>query len=312
MNSGSTARMVMGLCAGANLRARLDGDASLRARPMEPVAAQLRAFGARIETSAGKLPAGVMGTPQPESRSFILLSPSAQVKTALLLAAVFGDVPIAIRGDRGSRDHTERLLRYWGAEIEWDREFIELRSPPRKFDPVEIAGDFSAAAFFIVAAAVTPGSSLRIENVGINPSRTGLLEALQFMGADIRLENARETCGEPVADVAVRHARLRGASIGADIALRAIDEIPALAVAAAFADGETQITGVRELRNKESDRAAAIVRLLGAAGISVRMQSDGIAIGGRNTTNANSDDRDARRSSHGHGGRSFSGGSGRG
>jgi len=280
MNSGSTARMVMGLCAGANLRAHLDGDASLRGRPMEPVAAQLRAFGARIETSAGKLPADVMGTHEPESRSFILLSPSAQVKTALLLAGIFAGVPISIRGDKGSRDHAERLLRYWGAEIESRPELIELRSPPRRFDPVEVAGDFSAAAFFIVAATVTPGSSLRIENVGINSSRTGLLEALQFMGADIRLENERERCGEPVADIAVRHAKLRGSSIGADIALRAIDEIPVLAVAAAFAGGETQITGVRQLRNKESDRLAAIVHLLGAAGISVRMQSDGIAIAG--------------------------------
>ncbi len=280
MNSGSTARMLMGVCAGANLRAHFDGDSSLRGRPMEPVAAQLRAFGAHIETTAGKFPADVVGTPEPQTRNFILLSPSAQIKTALLLAGVFGRVPVTIRGDKGSRDHTERLLHYWDAEITCDRELIELRSPPQTFKPLDVAGDFSAAAFFIVAATVTPGSSARIENVGVNPTRTGLLDALQAMGARIRLENEREQSGEPVVDIIVESMRLRGVSIGPDIALRAIDEIPVLAVAAAFAEGETQITGVRDLRNKESDRVAAIVRLLGAAGICVRTLPDGIAIAG--------------------------------
>jgi 3-phosphoshikimate 1-carboxyvinyltransferase len=280
MNSGSSARMLMGMCAGANLRARFDGDESLRRRPMEPVAAQLRAFGARIETTGGKLPADVAGTAEPQTRDFILLSPSAQVKTALLLAGVFGGVAISIRGDRGSRDHTERLLRYWGAGIEWNREIISLTSPPRSFDPVDVAGDFSAAAFFIVAALVTPRSSLRIQDVGINPTRTGLLDALTTMGAAVRVENPRETCGEPVADIVVEHSELRGAQIPADVALRAIDEIPVLSVAAAFARGETRITGVRDLRNKESDRVAAIVRLLRAAEITVRDLDDGIAIEG--------------------------------
>ncbi len=280
LNSGSTARMLMGVCAGANLRARFDGDPSLRGRPMEPVAAQLRAFGARIETSAGKLPADVIGTPEPQTRNFILLSPSAQVKTALLLAGVFARVPISIRGDKGSRDHTERLLRYWGAEIASDREIIELRGAPQSFKPIDVAGDFSAAAFFVVAASVTPGSAVRIEHVGVNPSRTGLLDALQAMGAHIRLENERERCGEPVADIVVESSRLRGSSIGPDVALRAIDEIPALAVAAAFAEGETRIAGVRDLRNKESDRVDAIVRLLQAADIFVQTLPDGIAIEG--------------------------------
>src|SRR4029077_11089568 len=133
---------------------------------------------------------------------------------------------------------------------------------------------------FIVAATVAPGSSLRIEGVGVNPSRTGLLDALQAMGADIRLENIRDQAGEPIADINVESTSLRGASIGPDVALRAIDEIPVLAVAAAFAQGETRITGVRDLRNKESDRVAAIVRLLSAAAIEVHTLPDGIAIGG--------------------------------
>ncbi len=280
MNSGSTARMLMGVCAGANLRARFDGDDSLRRRPMEPIAAQLRALGARIETTNGTLPANVQGTSEAQTRRFILLAPSAQVKTALLLAGVFGRVPITTTGDNGSRDHTERLLRYWDAEIEFDRERVELRSPPQTYKPINIAGDFSAAAFFIVAATVAPSSSLRIEGVGVNSTRTGLLDALHSMGARTRLENEREECGEPIADISVKSATLRGISIGPDIARRAIDEILVMAVAAAFASGETRITGVRDLRSKESDRVDAIVRLLNAAGIDVQTLPDGIAIRG--------------------------------
>jgi 3-phosphoshikimate 1-carboxyvinyltransferase len=280
MNSGSTARMMMGVCSGANLRAQFDGDESLRRRPMEPVAAHLRAYGARIETTGGRLPARVEGTAVPQTRRFILVSPSAQIKTALLLAGVYGGIPVATLGDKGSRDHTERLLRYLGADVEFDRARVELRSMPSRFSDIDIPGDFSAAAFFIVAATVAPGSDIVIESVGVNPSRTGLLDALMQMGANIRLENPRELCGEPVADIAVTHAGLTGISAGADVALRAIDEIPVLAVAAAFARGETRIAGIRELRNKESDRVAAIEHLLHGAGIDVETLPNGIAIHG--------------------------------
>jgi 3-phosphoshikimate 1-carboxyvinyltransferase len=280
MNSGSTARMVMGICAGANVRAEFDGDESLRRRPMEPVAAQLRAFGAQIETADGTLPARVQGTRLPETRRFILVSPSAQIKTALLLAAVYANAPIATLADKGSRDHTERLLRYFGADIAFDKSTVELRSMPRNFSDVDVVGDFSAAAFFIVAATVAPGSSIVIEDVGVNPSRTGLYEALLQMGARIRFERSREVCGEPVADVVVEASRLRGIAVSADVALRAIDEILVLAVAAAFAEGETRITGVRDLRTKESDRLAAIERLLSAAGVQVESLPNGIAIHG--------------------------------
>ena len=280
MNSGSTARMFMGVCAGAGLRATLTGDASLTRRPMEPVAAQLRAFGARIETTDGHLPALVEGAREFQTRRFILISPSAQIKSALLFASVFSGTPIEILGDRGSRDHTERLLRYFEAGIDADRSHIALRAMPHAFKDVDVVGDFSAAAFFIVAATVAAGSSIVIENVGVNPTRTGLLDALLQMGASIRLMNEREQCGEPVADIAVEAAPLTGISIGADVALRAIDEILVLAVAAAFARGETRITGVRELRTKESDRVAAIERLLSAAGIEVETLPNGIAIRG--------------------------------
>ncbi|HTU70475.1 MAG TPA: 3-phosphoshikimate 1-carboxyvinyltransferase [Candidatus Baltobacteraceae bacterium] len=280
MNSGSTARMMLGVCAGADVPATFDGDESLRRRPMEPVAAQLRAFGAKIETTGGKLPVRFEGTPRIETQRFILLSPSAQVKSALLLAGLFSKTPVTIFEDRGSRDHTERLLTYLGADVTWDGKTIELRSGITQANPIAVCGDFSAAAFFIVAATVAPGSELTITDVGVNPTRTGLLDALLAMGAAIELRNPREQSGEPVADLFVHHAPLHGTTIGPDVALRAIDEIPVLAVAAAFAQGETKITGVRELRTKESDRLAAIERLLSAVEIAVEVATNGLVIRG--------------------------------
>jgi 3-phosphoshikimate 1-carboxyvinyltransferase len=279
-NSGSTARMLLGACAGAGVRGRFDGDASLRARPMEPVAAQLRAFGARIETTNGTLPLQLGGTPQIQTRNFILLGPSAQVKSALLFAGLFAGVPVTIRDDRGSRDHTERLLRYMGASISWDGRGVELKAGPLRAEPIRVAGDFSAAAFFLTAAAISPGASVTVRDTGVNPTRTGLLEALASMGAFVRRSNERKVCGEPVADVTVTHAPLRAASIDADLALRAIDEIPLLALAAAFAEGETTIAGIADLRSKESDRVAGIARLLGGCGIEVVAQARTLAITG--------------------------------
>ncbi len=279
-NSGSTARMLMGVCAGAGIRAAFDGDASLRRRPMEPVAAQLRAFGARIETTNGTLPAEIDGTRHPQTRRFILLAPSAQVKTALLFAGLFGGVPIAVRGDRGSRDHTERLLRYCGADIAQNGSAVELRSPPMRFPAFHVAGDFSTASVYIVAAIVAARSSIVIEGVGINSTRTGLLDALMQMGARIQLMNEREQCGEPIADIAVQSSRLAGCTFGSDLALRAIDEVPLLAVAAAFAHGETRIAGLRELRFKESDRLAATEAMLKAVNIDCEAAADALLVRG--------------------------------
>ncbi len=280
MNSGSTARMLLGVCAGANVPARFDGDASLRRRPMEPVAAQLRAFGARIETCEGRLPMTFGGTPGVETRNFILLAPSAQVKSALLFAAAYAGVSITVGGDRESRDHTERILSYLGARVRWDGRWVGFHPEPLRALPIDVPGDFSSAAFFIVAATITPGSSIIVRDVGVNPTRTGLIDALQQMGARISVRNSRNVSGEPVADVAVEHADLRATVIGPDLALHAIDEIPLLAVAAAFARGETRIDGIAALRSKESDRIAAIERLLGAVGIPVTVRRSGVAIVG--------------------------------
>ena len=280
MNSGSTARMFAGVCAGANLSASFDGDQSLKKRPMEPVAAQLRAFGARIDTTDGRLPLRIAGTDAPQTRNFILIAPSAQVKSSLLFAALFAEVDITITGDRGSRDHTERLLRAWGATLKSDASSLAYTHGPLQPTPVKVPGDFSSAAFFIVAATITPGSSLRIADVGINPTRTGLLDALAAMGAHVRLSNQRLWNGEPVADISVESAPLQGATVSADLALRAIDEIPVLAVAAARAHGPTTISGIADLRTKESDRVAAIARILAAVNVPVEAAANGLTIAG--------------------------------
>jgi 3-phosphoshikimate 1-carboxyvinyltransferase len=280
MNSGSTARMLLGVCAGANVHARFTGDPSLSRRPMEPVAAQLRAFGARIETTDGRLPMEIFGYSRIQTRHFILLAPSAQVKSALLFAGLFAGVPVDITNDQGSRDHTERLLRYEGAQITWGGNTITLSKPPAERKPISVPGDFSAAAFFMTAATISEGSEIMIRNVGVNPTRTGLLDALRAMGANIELKNEREQSGEPVADIAVRHAQLQAATIPADLSLRAIDEIPLIAIAAAFAKGETRIAGIADLRTKESDRIAAIERLLHAVGIQAHSILGGVAVSG--------------------------------
>ncbi len=280
MNSGSTARMLLGACAGAGIAARFDGDGSLRRRPMEPVAAQLRAFGARIETTAGNLPVELRGRASIETRHFILLAPSAQVKSALLFAGLFAGVPVEIDGDRGSRDHTERLLSHLGAEIEWSDRRVRLGAASLRGGAVEVAGDFSAAAFVITAAAITPGSAVVICNAGVNPTRTGLLDVLELMGAAVELRNPRMLAGEPVADIAVEHRTLTAATIGSDLALRAIDEIPLIALAAAVAHGTTTIAGIEALRTKESDRVAAIERLLAAVGIGASSEARRLTIAG--------------------------------
>jgi 3-phosphoshikimate 1-carboxyvinyltransferase len=283
-NSGSTARMLLGACAGLGVAARFAGDASLSARPMEPVAAQLRAFGARIETAEGHLPMVLHATPHVQTRRFVLYAPSAQVKTALLFAGMFAGVPVTVTGDRGSRDHTERLLRYLGADLDWDGGTVTLRGGPTQTRDLSVPGDVSAACFLIVAGAIVPGSRVRLRDVGVNPTRTGALDALRAMGARIAVSQERIVCGEPVADLEVEASRLHGCSFDADLVLRAIDEIPLLAVAAAVAEGETTFAGVRELRVKESNRLVAVQQLLAAVGITAHAARDTLVVQGGTPT----------------------------
>jgi 3-phosphoshikimate 1-carboxyvinyltransferase len=279
-NSGTTARLLMGVCAGHGIDARFDGDASLRRRPMERVAQHLRRLGADVQTTDGRLPVHVRGIDAPSGGTFELDQPSAQVKSAILLANLRARAPVRVVGDRHSRDHTERMLLRFGRDVEFDGREVLLR--PGRLSPsmVRVPGDLSAAAFFLVGAAIAPGSDLIVEGVGANPTRTGVLDALAAMGADLTIANRREQDGEPVADIRVRHAPLSAIEIGGELVVRAIDEIPALAVAAAFAEGTTRVRDAADLRAKESDRIGAVAATLRACGVQVTETPDGLDVTG--------------------------------
>jgi len=279
-NSGTTARLLMGLCAGHGIFARFDGDASLRRRPMERVARPLRALGAEVLTNAGRLPATVRGIAAPPGGDFALEIASAQVKSAILFANLDARSLVRVMGDASSRDHTERLLRRFGRAIRFDGRTIELEPGPTLARDVRIPADLSGAAFFLAGASLAPGSDLLLHEVGINPTRTGILDALRAMGADIEVQNERDLDGEPIADLRVRYRPLRATKIDGELVVRAIDEITILAVLAAHASGTTQIRDAADLRGKESDRLSTIVETLRACGVEVREYPDGLDIEG--------------------------------
>ncbi len=279
-NSGTTTRLLMGLCAGAGLYARFDGDASLRRRPMERVARPLRALGAEVTTNGGRLPASVRGILTPAGGDFALEIASAQVKSAILFANLSARGPVRITGDRNSRDHTERLLQRFGRTIRFDGRTIELEPGTLVAQDVRVPADLSGAAFFLAGAAITPGSDVRLTEVGVNATRTGILDALLAMGADLQVENPRELDGEPVADIHVRYRPLTATALAGELVVRAIDEIPILAVIAAHAQGTTRIRDAADLRGKESDRLTTVTETLRACGIAVEEFPDGLNITG--------------------------------
>ena len=259
-NSGTSARLLMGLVASHKIRAEFTGDASLSRRPMDRVAAPLRSIGARIGADA--LPLTVEGVYPAIPTRHRLQIPSAQVKSALLLAGLNIPGVTEVIESAQSRDHLERLLALFGAGIETDGTRIALRGEAElAARHIRIPGDPSAAAFLAVAALIVPGSAIRIAGVGVNPTRTGLYDMLREMGAEIGFSNPRTVSGEPVADMDVRHSPLAGIDIPAEIAPRMIDEYPILLIAAAFASGRTRMRGLAELRFKESDRIAAMAPL---------------------------------------------------
>jgi 3-phosphoshikimate 1-carboxyvinyltransferase len=281
-NSGTSARLLAGLVASHPIAATLTGDASLSRRPMERVAAPLRRIGAEVVAApGGRLPLSVRGLCPALPRTHRMELPSAQVKSALLLAAL--DIPGLTRivEPVPTRDHGERMLDLFGADIRVEGEEIVLRGEaelrPRA---LAVPGDPSAAAFLAVAALLVPGSELRIDGVGTNPLRTGLFDLLREMGADLALANPREADGEPVADLHVRHSTLRGIDVPPEVAPRMIDEYPIFFVAAAFAEGTTRTRGLGELRVKESDRLAAMAAGLRAIGARVEEAEEGLAVGG--------------------------------
>ncbi len=262
-NSGTSARLLLGILATHPLTAFVTGDASLRRRPMGRVTEPLSRFGAHFLTrEGGRLPLAVTGATSPIPIEYRLPVPSAQVKSAVLLAGLNTPGETTVVEPLATRDHTERMLRHFGAKVVAEpAEGGGLRitvegQPELTAAPIVVPGDISSAAFPLVAALIVPGSEVTIEGVGVNPLRAGLLECLREMGADIALLNEREEGGEPVADLVVRAGTLTGADIPAERAPRMIDEYPILAVAAACARGRTIMRGLAELRVKESDRLA--------------------------------------------------------
>ena len=282
-NSGSTARMACGLLAPQAFDCRITGDASLSQRPFERVVRPLTRMGASLRTTEGGLPVTIEGRRPLHGIDYSLPVPSAQVKTAVLLAGLRADGATTVRERLHSRNHTEIALREFGVEILESNGAVRVTGHETlqgaRFD---VPGDFSSAAFFITAAAFLPGSELVVEHVGLNPTRTGLLNVLRDMGADIRVEIESEGKGEAAGNVRVRGRELHGTVVTAEQLPAMIDEIPVLAVAAAFADGATRVEGAAELRVKESDRLAAIVEGLRALGADVETLPSGFVIhGGR-------------------------------
>lgn len=281
-NAGTGMRLLTGLLAGQRFDSTLVGDESLSRRPMRRVIEPLSRMGARIESEDGGLPPlRVRGAAALHGIDYALPVASAQVKSAILLAGLYADGETTVREPHPTRDYTERMLHAFGWPIEFSAGQARLRGGHRlRATDVAVPADFSSAAFFIVAASIVPGSELRLQAVGMNPRRTGLLRALRAMGADIEETNAAVHGGEPVADLIVRHAPLHGIDVPEDVVPDMIDEFPALFVAAAAVTGTTRVTGAAELRVKESDRIAVMARGLRRLGIDVAETPDGAIIQG--------------------------------
>lgn len=283
-NSGTTARLLLGLLAGHPFETRLTGDASLRRRPMRRVAEPLRAMGAEIrEVHGDGLPLAIRGG---RLRPISYESPlaSAQVKSAVLLAGLVAGVEVTVREPACSRDHTERLLGHLGFDVRVRGATVTFRPPPASsaVPPfrLDIPADMSSATFLVVVAALAEGGELVLENVGVNPTRTGALDVLARMGVHIERRDARTVSGEPVADLVVRPGDLTGTEVTAAEVPRLIDEVPPLAVLASRARGETRFRAVGELRVKESDRLTLLARNLRAVGAEAAVEGDDLVVAG--------------------------------
>jgi 3-phosphoshikimate 1-carboxyvinyltransferase len=286
-NSGTSARLLLGILATHPFTSFVTGDASLRSRPMRRVTDPLSRFGARFATrDGGRLPLAVTGASDPAPLEYTLPVPSAQVKSAVLLAGLNTPGETTVVEPQATRDHTERMLGHFGATVriapaEGGGKRITIVGQPELIAaPIVVPSDISSAAFAIVAGLLVPGSEITVEGVGLNPSRTGLLASLGEMGADLTYLNQRVEGGEPVADLRVRASELRGADIPPERAPSMIDEYPVLAVAASSAKGRTVMRGLAELRVKESDRLTGIATGLAACGVKVSVEGDDLIVDG--------------------------------
>ncbi|MGE0369633.1 MAG: 3-phosphoshikimate 1-carboxyvinyltransferase [Candidatus Dadabacteria bacterium] len=283
-NSGTTTRLFTGLLGAQDFFTVITGDKYLRARPMKRVTDPLRLMGARITGREGgnKLPLAIDGGGL-KGISYRLPVASAQVKSALLLAGLYASGETEVIEPEPTRDHTERMLGYMGVSLQRNGESITITPREKDFEgrDISVPADISSAAFFMVAALINPGSEVLIRNVGVNPLRTGVIDILKDMGGDISLLDERDVSGEPVADILVKSSALTGVTIGGALIPRAIDELPVVAAAAAYAEGTTVIKDAAELRVKETDRIKAIATELGKMGAAVEEFEDGMSITGK-------------------------------
>lgn len=284
-NSGTAARLMMGVIAGHDFEAKFDGDESLSRRPMARVLEPLAEMGLNWHEEFDHLPLTLYGAERLMPLSYTLPVPSAQVKSAILIAGLFAPGVTEVIETEATRDHTERMLSYFGAKIditptETGRKIAITGDAELKGAPVAVPGDPSSAAFLVAAALLCPGSDITIQSVLINPTRTGFYTTLQEMGADLSFENERMESGEPIADIRVRTSKLKGVSIPAERAPSMIDEYPMLACLAAFAEGETRMRGLNELRVKESDRLEATAAGLKAVSVPACIEGDDLIVTG--------------------------------
>jgi len=286
-NSGTSARLLSGILASHRFTSFMTGDASLRRRPMQRVIEPLSRMGARFQArEGGRMPLAIIGTDEMVPVEYRLPVASAQVKSAILLAGLNTAGETTVIEPEATRDHTERMLRHFGAEVRvapadgGGKRITVVGWPELEGRDIVVPGDPSSAAFAVVAAAVRPGSDVTVENVGVNPLRAGLYDTLVEMGADIAFENRREVGGEPVADLRVKGGVLKGVEVPPERAPSMIDEYPILAVAASCAQGATRMRGLAELRAKESDRLASVAAGLAANGVRHEMGADNLAVHG--------------------------------
>lgn len=277
-NSGTTTRLLCGILAGQNFDTSITGDASIQKRPMGRVVKPLSMMGAKIENEY--CPLYITGT-KLHGIDYKMPVASAQVKTAIILAGLYADGETVIHEIEKSRDHTELMLSAMGADLTVDNLDITVK-PTNDLTAVnvDVPGDISSAAFFLVLGAIMPNSQITVTNFGINPTRTGIIDVLKDMGADITLENVHTSAGETVADITVRSSSLKGTTVGGDIIPRLIDELPIIAVAAVFADGQTVIKDAQELKVKETNRIRAVVDEFNKCGINITETDDGMIING--------------------------------
>ena len=281
-NSGTSMRLLAGLLAGQRFDVELSGDVSLSKRPMKRVTDPLSEMGAKVETAeGGKPPLKITGNQSLNSISYQMPMASAQVKSCCLLAGMYAEGKTCVTEPAVTRDHTERMLKAFGCDVDINGSTACVSGPARLIAAdIDVPADISSAAFFMVGACIADDSDIVLKHVGVNPTRTGVIDILRLMGADITFSNQQEIGGEPVVDIRVKSSRLKGVHVPEELVPLAIDEFPVIFVAAACADGQTVVTGAEELRVKESDRIQVMADGLAALGVEVEPRADGIRIRG--------------------------------